>query len=532
MEVSDNISNSDHNLLLISWSMDQPPPPKRIHVNNSQTNWLSVKSAIFNIIRAHSSSGFSDVNGLISTIQTEITARLCTTSKNKRSPKRVNGAVWWTQELRAKRSKTRALRRLYQKEKEPTLRTTKLAAFKRCQAEYKKMIINTKTNKFKSFINSVTTSSFFGKNFKILTHKKSRQSSLNCILRDDGSTTSSLQDTYSEILSFHFPCSASVDSLPSSFSSPQDLVPITTMELEAVIEGIEPKKASDVESKPTFDPPWNRFKITWNVFNNDVRGFAIFTDGSKLNNNTGCALVVFIDGHEAECILCKLNPEASVFMAEMKAIEMAVNLIVSRGITDATIILDSRSALLALGNPLNNSPYVSKVKDLIRNYAHYIKFMWTRVHVGTAGNEAADAYAKMSTDKNTIDCHFALAISLLKHLLLKDILQQWQVYWNSSLKGRAVFELCPVVSLKRLHGNFYLNQLITGHGALAKYQKKFFHKDEVCSCGKAVEDRTHLILHCERWQNFRKKHFPKNFLQCSLLQLFAIKTLGQDWKPL
>ncbi|GIY54778.1 uncharacterized protein CDAR_391111 [Caerostris darwini] len=91
MEVSDDMSNSDHNLLHFSWSMDQLPPPERIHINISQTNWLSVKSTIFNIIRAHSSSGFSDVNGLISTIQTEITARLCTTSKNRRSSKQANG---------------------------------------------------------------------------------------------------------------------------------------------------------------------------------------------------------------------------------------------------------------------------------------------------------------------------------------------------------------------------------------------------------------------------------------------------------
>ncbi|GIY23891.1 uncharacterized protein CEXT_294971 [Caerostris extrusa] len=184
------------------------------------------------------------------------------------------------------------------------------------------------------------------------------------------------------------------------------------------------------------------------------------------------------------------------------------------------------------GNPLNNSIHVFEDKTSHSELCHYIKFMWTRAHVGTVGNETADAYAKMSTDKDTIDCRFALDRNFLNHLLLKYIMQQWQAYWTSSLKGREVFELCPAVNLKRLHGNFYLNQLITGHGALANHQKKVFQKDEVCSCGKAVEDRTHLILHCERWQDIRKKHFPKNFSQCSLLQLFAIKVLGQDWKQL
>ncbi|GIX77320.1 uncharacterized protein CDAR_276521 [Caerostris darwini] len=134
-------------------------------------------------------------------------------------------------------------------ENEPTLRATKLAAFKRSQAEYKKLIIKTKTTKFKSYIDSITTSSFFGKNFKILPHKKTRSSSLNCILKD-GSTTFTLQDTCSEIFSFHFPCSAFVESIPSSISSPQDFVPVTQLKLEAVIEGIKPKKASGIDGLP------------------------------------------------------------------------------------------------------------------------------------------------------------------------------------------------------------------------------------------------------------------------------------------
>ncbi|GIX71709.1 hypothetical protein CEXT_759841 [Caerostris extrusa] len=133
-----------------------------------------------------------------------------------------------------------------------------------------------------------------------------------------------------------------------------------------------------------------------------------------------------------------------------------------------------------LGNPLNTTPYVSKVKGIIQKFKHSINFMWTRAHVDTAGNEAADVYAKMSTEKDSIDCHLALAKSFIKHLLLQDTLQQWQACWNS-LKGRAAFELCPVFNLKRLHGNCYINQLITGHGAKFSsksikqiYQAKFF----------------------------------------------------------
>ncbi|GIY99113.1 uncharacterized protein CEXT_180371 [Caerostris extrusa] len=218
-------------------------------------------------------------------------------------------------------------------------------------------------------------------------------------------------------------------------------------------------------------PPWNRFKISWQHFDHDISGLSIYTDGSKFNNNTGCALVVFRDGIEVHHLLCKLNPEATVFLAELKAIEMAVNLVVSQSMVNAEIISDSRA------------------------------------HVDTAGNEAADAYAKLSVGNDSIDCKLELPKAILKIFLQQDTLQQWQVGWNSSLKGRAVFDLCPKVHLKRLHGNFYINQLITGHGALAQYQGKFFGKDDFCSCGKAVEDRLHLVFHCKRWQGLRDKWF-------------------------
>ncbi|GIX76547.1 hypothetical protein CDAR_499971 [Caerostris darwini] len=40
MEVTDDISNSDHNLFHFSWSVDHLPPPERIHITISQSNWF------------------------------------------------------------------------------------------------------------------------------------------------------------------------------------------------------------------------------------------------------------------------------------------------------------------------------------------------------------------------------------------------------------------------------------------------------------------------------------------------------------
>ncbi|GIX80124.1 hypothetical protein CEXT_702821 [Caerostris extrusa] len=97
--------------------------PKQVHVNISQVNWLKVKTSISNIINAHVTSDFTNVNTLISIIQKDILASF-TPSSSKPHPNRTRGAVWWTKELQIK-SKTRALRRLYQKEQDATLERSK-----------------------------------------------------------------------------------------------------------------------------------------------------------------------------------------------------------------------------------------------------------------------------------------------------------------------------------------------------------------------------------------------------------------------
>ncbi|GIY77250.1 hypothetical protein CDAR_208091 [Caerostris darwini] len=52
----------------------------------------------------------------------------------------------------------------------------------------------------------------------------------------------------------------------------------------------------------------------------------------------------------------------------------------------------------------------------------------------------------------------------------------WQSLWHNSAKGRTVFEIIPIARQKRVQGNFYLNQVFTGHGAMVDYQHKFFRQ--------------------------------------------------------
>ncbi|GIY57605.1 hypothetical protein CEXT_700561 [Caerostris extrusa] len=81
----------------------------------------------------------------------------------------------------------------------------------------------------------------------------------------------------------------------------------------------------------------------------------------------------------------------------------------------------------------------------------------------------------------------------------------------------------PTVNLKRVQGNFYLNQVITGHGSLADYQGKFFGKSSTCDCGQETENRFHLVYKCIQWTAITKKHFPRDFAMTPLDKLLHHK---------
>ncbi|GIY73973.1 uncharacterized protein CDAR_598601 [Caerostris darwini] len=240
-----------------------------------------------------------------------------------------------------------------------------------------------------------------------------------------------------------------------------------------------------------------------------------------MNGKVGCAMVCLINNIEQHHIIGRLSDEATVFMAELKAIETAIEYATSSHFSYAKIITDSRSVLQAVQNTNNDYPPVLQIKSLIANSATRIELIWTRAHIGVVGNEIADSYAKEATTKDDIDFHLNTTINHIKKAAHKAIIVEWQQQWSNSVKGRPVHELCPLVNTKGLHGNHFINQIITGHGAIAIHQHKFFGANSACNCGAQMEDRAHIVFICELWSDIRKKFFPKNFKDKSLLQLLT-----------
>ncbi|GIY68090.1 hypothetical protein CDAR_453051 [Caerostris darwini] len=255
LDILDEVTNSDHNLLVLQYPLTQTAPGKRKRIYLNANNWLSIKTAISGILDPNLDFALlseNEINSHIKDIQNKIFEASCSSyipRTNHLQRKKKNRAFWWTSELEIKRSKTRALRRLYQKERDQHSRQNKKLLYKKNLFEYKKLILNTKRAKFKDFINSITNNSLFGKNFNIITNKKKRSTIGNRLFKPDGTLSNSIEDSTTAILDFHFPWS-SVSQPSTSHQNNSDFIPTTCQELEAIISRIKPNKAPGPDGLP------------------------------------------------------------------------------------------------------------------------------------------------------------------------------------------------------------------------------------------------------------------------------------------
>ncbi|GIX87730.1 uncharacterized protein CDAR_617151 [Caerostris darwini] len=279
----------------------------------------------------------------------------------------------------------------------------------------------------------------------------------------------------------------------------------------------------DVAFSKPINPPWEKCITNWDYFSNSLAGTLIYTDGSKKDNKVGGAFVVYQQDREIHHKCFRLSDHPSVFLAELIAIDQAIDYTFSNSLPAVKIIFDARSVLLALQNPNSLDPNINRINKKLRNLEGRIQLYWIKAHVGLAGNEKADDYAKEATNIPCVNIITPISINYIKSILKKELMAEGQNNWTNSTKGRSVHDLFPKVSVDRIQGDFFLNQLITGHGALAKYRERFFGKSAICQCGHQPEDTHHIVYECPLWSQMRQKSFPRCYKESTLALLLFNK---------
>ena len=241
----------------------------------------------------------------------------------------------------------------------------------------------------------------------------------------------------------------------------------------------------------------------------------IYTDGSKLNENVGCAAVASF----GEAIRLKLPENGSIFSAELAAIDLALELIEENNLIRKhfTICSDSQSSLQALESDNLSNPLVISIRErmniLISEYGITINFMWVPGHVQIKGNEMADRLAKGSHDLEG-KSNDKLTYTDFKSLVKPFIREKWQYFWAMpKSRPNKLFDIQPLIaqrhniSRRSRREEIVLARLRIGHTHLThSYLRKREEQPFCISCDCPFTVK-HFLLDCAEYGHIRPNYF-------------------------
>ncbi|GBN82257.1 hypothetical protein AVEN_237035-1 [Araneus ventricosus] len=174
---------------------------------------------------------------------------------------------------------------------------------------------------------------------------------------------------------------------------------------------------------------------------------------------------------------------------------------------------------------------MKSIKDNIRDYLGDIQLIWILADRGFEGNERADQLAKMTSTKDHVDFSFSPSRIQIKNAARREILEAWQQLWSGSSNARWTYSLLSKVDYKRMYGDFYLNQVFTGHGVFPCHQAHLFGKDPRCPCRRADDSIFHVLFQCQKLAHLRQS-WPRNWQSKELKGLLKIEFFRQAFSDI
>ncbi|GBM16032.1 hypothetical protein AVEN_108616-1 [Araneus ventricosus] len=197
--------------------------------------------------------------------------------------------------------------------------------------------------------------------------------------------------------------------------------------------------------------------------------FEVYTDGSRIDNETGLAVCTFQQNDNVSNFLFKLNSYNSVFQAELEAIHFACNWALQNNYK-INIHTDSLSSILAIQSANSRSGFVYSVKQDIFKARHLVGLSWVKAHVGIPGNEWADQQAKSAINLG-IERFIPAPRSFLRRALKQQILNEWNEYFMNynSASGARARDFIDKVDFNFLITNKFLIFFLCDHGPFPFY---------------------------------------------------------------
>ena len=151
----------------------------------------------------------------------------------------------------------------------------------------------------------------------------------------------------------------------------------------------------------------------------------IYTDGSKDGEKVASAAI--LDG---ELYQFRLPNNSSIFSAELKAIDLALNHIAQDAYWRYIIYTDSLSVMQALEREKTDNPLVVTLLEKLSKLCGRADIVncWLRSHIGISGNEEADKAAKDALSLEILP--YKVPFNDFKPIIKKFIQNVCQQSWN------------------------------------------------------------------------------------------------------
>lgn len=265
----------------------------------------------------------------------------------------------------------------------------------------------------------------------------------------------------------------------------------------------------------------------------------IYTDGSKMEQGTAYAFVVYNFGNIIYSKTGLLRKENTVFQAETYAILQAILWTVHNFYTNIYIFSDSQATIKAIKDNFNRNDIIYKINQTVKNSNVLFNLGWIKAHVGYMGNEMADHLAQNAAENwNSNDniVQIKYPRSYLKKLLKSDVIMAWQDRWNCAHTGRQTFKFFPRVDTDFLINSPIIVYFTTGHGSFPTFLNWIKRKaDNICECGNVGSPDHYLFEICSlinrNFSHIKNPNLPI-WIKNTINNSYAMKILKEIYNKL
>ena len=248
------------------------------------------------------------------------------------------------------------------------------------------------------------------------------------------------------------------------------------------------------------------------VYEMHRNSFHIYTDGSKIGEEVGCAVL-----NRGTLYSRKLFKHTGIYNAELQAVLKAVKLAKEENVSTSTVIFtDSLSVKQSIEERSSDHPLICKILHhilAIHKAGGEVTICWVPAHVGIPQNVQADEGAKAAAQEGVPTGNTAVHYRDYYPLIRSKVLDQWRQEWQSVTENKLrniklTVQSWESSSQKSRRMEVLLCRLRLGHTRLTHKWLLEGSRQPVCQhCSVSLTVR-HLLAECNHYTPLRNRIYP------------------------